>query len=307
MRRSDSKPLLLKWMHKLILNQTRLVAMARLFLAINQTLHDSIVEAQRTAEEEAAKKSRWSIFGDGKDETALPIESPFSAAAASLAEGVVGANNTMVPPSFDTVNVGANPKLDRYVNDKVVIDQDRDMYKCVFALSLVDTCSPSYLVAIVAEYIRTLNHFRLTISNNITCFLVSLLADSGHFFRLHQFIQYKVVHDSEAVAEKLLEMRHQHHAAFQLAVDMLQRLKSADRIVQVLLIEGKVLDALLYTRRNNLKQLNVRGFLEAALKSNNEVVMFTVFRYFRNQSEYEELRPRFESAMKEITDLDDEC
>ena len=215
--------------------------MARLFLAINQTLHDSIVEAQRTAEEEAAKKSRWSIFGDGKDETALPIESPFSAAAASLAEGVVGANNSkMVPPSFDTVNVGANPKLDRYVNDKVVIDQDRDMYKCVFALSLVDTCSPSYLVAIVAEYIRTLNHFRLTISNNITCFLVSLLADSGHFFRLHQFIQYKVVHDSEAVAEKLLEMRHQHHAAFQLAVDMLQRLKSADRIVQVLLIEGKV-------------------------------------------------------------------
>ena len=148
--------------------------------------------------------------------------------------------------------------------------------RCVFAMSVVDSCStqvileipmPSdeiesclqYLTSIVAEYMRTLNHFRLTISPNITCFLVSLLANSERcstvrpinsfslvcrYFQLHQFIQYKVINDSEAVAEQLLKLRHQHHASFQLAVDMLQRLRLSDRIVQVLLQEGKVIHSL---------------------------------------------------------------
>ena len=101
---------------------------------------------------------------------------------------------------------------------------------------------------------------------------------AGRLFQLHQFVQYKVIQDSQAVAEQLLKLRHQHHACFQLALDMLQRLRLSDRIVQVLLDDGKVLEALLYTRRHNLKQLDVRAFLEHALESSNEVVMFTVFR-----------------------------
>eukprot|EP00658_Telonema_sp_P-2_P018721 TRINITY_DN17332_c0_g1_i2.p1 TRINITY_DN17332_c0_g1~~TRINITY_DN17332_c0_g1_i2.p1 ORF type:complete len:692 (+),score=176.60 TRINITY_DN17332_c0_g1_i2:116-2191(+) len=296
MRRTGSKPLLLKWIHKLIINQTRLVAMARIFLTVNQTLHDSLKEAQKSAEEAAAKKSRWSLFGDdSKDDSLLPFESPFETAIARRAAG-----NVSAPPAFEE-------KLDRYVADRLVVDQDRDMFKCVFALSVVDKCSSQYLTSIVAEYMRTLNHFRLAITPNITCFLVSLIANSQRYFQLHQFIQYKVIHDSEAVAEQLLQLRYQHHASFQLAVDMLQRLKLSDRIVQVLLAEGRVLDALLYTRRHNLRQLNVRAFLEHALASENEVVMFTVFRYFRNQREYEELRPVFEERMQELVDMDDEC
>jgi hypothetical protein len=161
------------------------------------------------------------------------------------------------------------------------------------------------MVGVVAEYIRTLNHHRLVVTPVVMRFLVDLLSEGGRFYELHQFIQYKVVHDSEAVAEQLLALQDRHPASFQLAIDMLQRLGASERIVELLLENMKVLDALLYTRRHNMKNLPVRKFLEAALRCNDEVVMFTVFRYFRNQREYDELLPEFQKGMREIAETDD--
>ena len=162
-----------------------------------------------------------------------------------------------------------------------------------------------YMIGVVAEYIRTLNHHRLVVTPLIMRFLVDLLASSGRFYELHQFIQYKVVHDSEAVAEQLLTLQEQHPASFQLSIDMLQRLGASERIVDLLLQNGQVLNALLYTRRHKMKNLPVRRFLEAALQCNDEVVMFTVFRYFRNQKEYDELLPQFQQGMRAIAENED--
>ena len=162
-----------------------------------------------------------------------------------------------------------------------------------------------YMVGVAAEYIRTLNHHRLVVTPIVMRFLVQLLAGSGRFYELHQFIQYKVVHDSEAVAEQLLSLKDRHAASFQLAIDMLQRLGASERIVELLLQSGQVLNALLYTRRHKMKNLPVRKFLEAALGCNDEVVMFTVFRYFRNQREYDELLPQFQEGMRQIAETED--
>jgi len=87
--------------------------------------------------------------------------------------------------------------------------------------------SSKYMVGVVAEYIRTLNHHRLVVTPIVMRFLVQLLAGSGRFYELHQFIQYKVVHDAEAVAEQLLTLQDRHPASFQSSLDVPLRRKKA--------------------------------------------------------------------------------
>merc|ERR1712166_415521 len=121
MRRTDCKPLVLKWMHKLLVHQTRLVAMARIFLTLNQTLYESL----QKPEPEPVKKSRWSLFGDSEVLEELSVTSPFESMLIARKTHLSG------PPSFSE---NSDATLDRYVNDRIVIDQDRDIFKCVFAM-----------------------------------------------------------------------------------------------------------------------------------------------------------------------------
>ncbi len=72
------------------------------------------------------------------------------------------------------------------------------------------------------EYIRSLNVLGLPVPHFLFESVITLLVRHGHFYQLHQFLQYHVVSDSKHVACLLLSLESAYPPAFQLALDMLK-------------------------------------------------------------------------------------
>lgn len=71
-----------------------------------------------------------------------------------------------------------------------------------------------------------------------------------------------------------------------MAFDMLKRLSAHEIIVEILLEQGKVIDAIRLAREyTNTDFIAARKFLEAALKSEDKMIFFSVFNFLteRNQ------------------------
>ena len=71
-----------------------------------------------------------------------------------------------------------------------------------------------------------------------------------------------------------------------MALDMLKRLSAHEIIVEILLEQGKVVDAIRLSRQyTNTDFIPARKFLESALKSDDKMVFFSVYNFLidRNQ------------------------
>lgn len=132
------------------------------------------------------------------------------------------------------------------------------------------------------------------VSNSITCeydlskMLVMTLVGSGsqRIQDLQQILSYNVLHESKALACFLLSLMNHHPLISQMSLDMLKRLNAHEIIVEILLEQGKVIDAIrlakIYT---NYDLIPARKFLEAAAKSDDNMTFFSVYNFFiaRNQ------------------------
>jgi len=97
-----------------------------------------------------------------------------------------------------------------------------------------------YFVAFAIEYIRSLNFHHIPVQHFMYELVINALVRNRRFYQLHQFLQYHVVSDSIPVACQLLSLEQTYPPAQQLALDMLKRLNSSARIVEVLLSRKQV-------------------------------------------------------------------
>jgi hypothetical protein len=71
--------------------------------------------------------------------------------------------------------------------------------------------------------------------------LIKTLVGNKCFYQLHQFLQYHVLSDSKQLACLLVSIQGEYPPAYQLALDMLKRLRTADaEIIDILLSKGQV-------------------------------------------------------------------
>ena len=90
------------------------------------------------------------------------------------------------------------------------------------------------------EYIRSLSFHQIDVQHFLYELVINSLVKNNRFYQLHQFLQYHVVTDSIPVACQLLSLEQKYPPAQQLALDMLKRLTSPGRIVEVLLTHKHV-------------------------------------------------------------------
>ena len=138
------------------------------------------------------------------------------------------------------------------------------------------TTSFKKVIAIVIEYLRSLEERQVPAQHFLHELLINLLVQSGQFYQLHQLLQYHIITDSKPLACLLLSLEAVYPAAFQLAMDMLSRLKttSDEEITEILLSKGKVISALLYAKSRNLERhIPARKFLQAAQATGDEAVL----------------------------------
>ncbi|KAF0028600.1 hypothetical protein F2P81_019687 [Scophthalmus maximus] len=151
----------------------------------------------------------------------------------------------------------------RPVRTQAVIDQS-DMYTHVLS-SFTERkgVSHKFIIAVLMEYIRSLNQFQITVQHYLYELVIKTLVQHSLFYMLHQFLQYHVLSDSKPL-----------------------RLSTAnDEIVEVLLSKQQVLGALRFIRSvGGHDNVSARKFLDAARQTADQMLFYTVFRSFQQRN-----------------------
>ncbi|XP_049604547.1 regulator of MON1-CCZ1 complex [Syngnathus scovelli] len=183
----------------------------------------------------------------------------------------------------------------RPVRSQAVIDQS-DMYTHVLStFTERKGASHKLTIAVLMEYIRSLNHFQIAVQHYLYELVIKTLVQHNLFYMLHQFLQYHVLTDSKPLACLLLSLESTYPPAHQLSLDMLKRLSTAnDEIVEVLLSKQQVLGALRFIRSVGAHDnMSARKFLDAARQTGDDMLFFTVFRSFQQRNQRLRGNPAF--------------
>ncbi|XP_029516905.1 regulator of MON1-CCZ1 complex-like isoform X1 [Oncorhynchus nerka] len=181
---------------------------------------------------------------------------------------------------------------ERPVRRQAVIDQS-DMYTHVLSsFSEKKDTSHKFIIAVLMEYIRSLNQVQITVQHYLYELVIKMLVQHKLFYMLHQFLQYHVLSDSKPlVIQQLLHTAQLFHEstyppAHQLSLDMLKRLSTAnDEIVEVLLSRQQVLGALRFIRSvGGHDNISARKFLDAACQTADQMLFYTIFRFFEQRN-----------------------
>ncbi|XP_062166239.1 uncharacterized protein LOC133872682 [Alnus glutinosa] len=156
-----------------------------------------------------------------------------------------------------------------------------EMYSFVFAPVEEEMVGdPSYLVAIVVEFLRSANSEKVKVHSNIYILTIQQLARNERYAELGLFVINKIIEPSKEVALQLLESGRQDIQTRKLGLDMLRQLSLHHDYVLFLVQDGYYLEALRYARKYKVNTVRPSLFLEAALASNDSQHLAAVLRFF---------------------------
>ncbi|KAK7259613.1 hypothetical protein RIF29_25223 [Crotalaria pallida] len=156
-----------------------------------------------------------------------------------------------------------------------------EMYSFVF--SPVDEemiGDPSYLVAIIIEFLHSANVEKIRVLPNIYVLIIQLLVRNERYAELGLFVMNKILEPSKEVALQLLESGRQNIQTRKLGLDMLRQLGLHHDYVLMLVQDGYYLEALRYARKYRVDTIRPSLFLEAAFVSNDSQHLAAVLRFF---------------------------
>lgn len=189
------------------------------------------------------------------------------------------------------------------INYNLVTLDQTDMYSKVFnlfdsAVSLLLIASPPYNnalqtlpdvygIAVIFEYINSLVLNQVPILYSTYELLINLVVRSNRFYQLQQFIQYHVFTDSKPLACLLLSLHLKCSGCLQLALDMFKRLNMTRQdLIDIHLSTNSpsaVARAIRSFQIQDTCELPAGKFLEAALSSNDDKLLFSVYRLFSSK------------------------
>ncbi|XP_053323935.1 regulator of MON1-CCZ1 complex [Spea bombifrons] len=197
--------------------------------------------------------------------------------------------------AVETSQGRSNALLKRPVRGQAVVDQS-DMYTHVLSVFTDLKEAPhKFITAVLMEYIRSLNQFQIPVQHYLYELVIKTLVQHNLFYMLHQFLQYHVLSDSKPLACLLLSLESVYPPAHQLSLDMLKRLSTAnDEIIEVLLSKHQVLAALRFVRSiGGQDNVSARKFLDAAKQTSDDMLFYTVFRFFEQRNQRLRGNPNF--------------
>lgn len=136
------------------------------------------------------------------------------------------------------------------------------------------------LEKVLMVYIFSIVKHSISCEYDLSKLLIMTLVGSGKIQDLQQIMSYNVLHESKPLACFLLSLANHNPLISQMALDMLKRLNANEIIVEILLEQGKVIDAIrLAQQYTNIDFVTARKFLEAALKTEDKMIFFNLFNF----------------------------
>jgi len=133
--------------------------------------------------------------------------------------------------------------------------------------------NPSRGINITIEYIRSLSQLYIPIEPFMQTFLIRQLIEHNDYSLMHEFVQYKVISDSKEIATLVYSLAKEYPPAFQIAMDMLSRLKEYELMCECLLECGEVIHALRMMNDHEI-MIKPRIVFDAVLKKNDSMLFF---------------------------------
>lgn len=164
---------------------------------------------------------------------------------------------------------------------RVVIDQSDVHWQLFQKIS-----DQPHFGKVMMVYLSSLTRQGLVAQNDLSKMIVSALVNEKKFEILRELFTFNLIHESKPLAISLLQLSSLHPIINQMVLDMLAKLNEKEIIVEVLLEQGKVMDALKIARKlPNFDQLPARKYLEAAYSSGDPVVFHSVYTMFQLRNE----------------------
>ncbi|XP_061390403.1 regulator of MON1-CCZ1 complex [Musca vetustissima] len=172
-------------------------------------------------------------------------------------------------------NVKTTPKLP--APPKVLIEQC-DMHSQVFqSIAEKPQCETILLL-----YLQSLCQHNISAQEDLSKMIINELIRNKSFDTLRRLVEYSLLMESKAIACYLLSHSNEDCAVSQVALDMLNKIKAYEIAIEVLLGQGRVIDALrLAINSTEAERISARKFLEAALKTKNDITFYNVYKYFQ--------------------------
>jgi hypothetical protein len=155
-----------------------------------------------------------------------------------------------------------------------------DMYTDVLFAVYHEKCCPTrYLKAVCMEYIKTLALCGIPLQAYMIRFLIDILiyAVPPDYTTLHQYLQYHVIEDHIPIALQLLQFKAQYPPAFQLALDMLSRLKAYPEIVEVFVAHDMPMRAAQVMLQYRVQSVPLHHIFEKAVAVGDNELFYSVY------------------------------
>ncbi|KAL1449957.1 hypothetical protein WDU94_002424 [Cyamophila willieti] len=174
---------------------------------------------------------------------------------------------------------------------RIIVDQTT-LYNTVFIQLNEQKDKHTLLVCLLMEYVKSLlDHNISEIEYFIYELLIKTLIFQKQYYQLHQILQYYIVHDSKQIACLLLPLEKLYPPAYQLALDMLNRLRASDEINHILL----------YKPNNVITTLRTNTKSDSAVRSLSRKLLQLASHTSDSTSSIEP-RQRIDSAASSIAD-----
>eukprot|EP01028_Stygiella_incarcerata_P000861 TRINITY_DN1135_c0_g1_i5.p1 TRINITY_DN1135_c0_g1~~TRINITY_DN1135_c0_g1_i5.p1 ORF type:complete len:732 (-),score=159.67 TRINITY_DN1135_c0_g1_i5:1868-3988(-) len=302
MKRSCSKERLLSSLREAIEERDNLKTIEGLFNLINQVYHHSVFRGAGRVSDRAGGLPSPLASPGGLDSSKSDASYPPTAPQTPVKEG----STSMILSPASTGALSPDPSLlesDRDSATKVyagfVVLEQSDVYEHVFTtIEESHALDFKYFLAVVTEYVGSLHRYRLHVQHYLHQFMTDLIIKNGGYFLLHQYLQYHVIGDSTPTAMQLISLSGEYPPTFQLALDMLQRLKEHSLVIDILLERQRVSDVINYCLSNRVKLQEPERLLEIAHDIGNPYSYRSAVLALRF------VAPQFASLLEETRDSD---
>lgn len=185
----------------------------------------------------------------------------------------------LLGPSNNPLNANVSELQEAQLTSPAISPDE--MYSFVFAPVEEEIVGdPSYLVAIIVEFLRSANSEKVKVHPNLYVLTIQLLVRNERYAELGLFVINKIAEPSKEVALQLLESGRQNFQTRKLGLDMLRQLSLHHDYVLFLVQDGYYLEALRYARKYKVNNVRPSLFLEAAFASNDSQHLAAILRFF---------------------------
>ncbi|KAK7841482.1 regulator of mon1-ccz1 complex, partial [Quercus suber] len=185
----------------------------------------------------------------------------------------------LLEPGNNPLNANGSEQQEAQLTSPAISPEE--MYSFVFAPVEEEIVGdPSYLVAIIVEFLHSANSEKVKVHPNLYVLTVQLLVRNERYAELGLFVINKIVEPSKEVALQLLESGRQNFQTRKLGLDMLRQLSLHHDYVLFLVQDGYYLEALRYARKYKVNNVRPSLFLEAAFASNDSQHLAAILRFF---------------------------